>query len=270
MNDTIVAAYCLFDDILRAFGLRNDPQCRLVDAEIMTIALVAARFYGGNYTNSLHFLIEHRYLASISLSRFIRRLHRIRDWFLTIMRVLGQYWSTINADSTYIIDSFPIPCCDNIRIRRSRRYRGEVYRGYIASKKRYFYGIRIHLMCTADGKPIDVFLAPGSYSDTSEMQNYHWNLPAGSWVIGDKAYTHYAFEDELVQHDIHLMPLRKSNLKRKLESYQTYFRSITRKTIETVGSSITRRFPKTIHAVTAAGFELKVVLFVCAYAIDCV
>lgn len=31
-----------------------------------------------------------------------------------------------------------------------------------------------------------------------------------------------------------------------------------------------RRFPKTVHAVTAAGFELKVVLFLFAYSIDCV
>lgn len=270
MNDTIVAAYCLIDDILHAFGHRNDPQCRLVDAEIMTIALVAARFYGGNYTNALKFLIEHRYLASISLSRFIRRLHRIKAWFLTIMRVLGDYWMQINAESTYTIDSFPIPSCDNIRIRRSRRYRGEVYRGYIASKKRYFYGIRIHLMSTADGKPVDVFLAPGSYSDTSEMQEYHWDMPAGSWIIGDKAYTNYAFEDELIEHDIHLMPLRKSNLKRKLQPYQEYFRNTTRKMIETTGSMITRLLPKSIHAVTAVGFELKVILFVCAYAIDCV
>jgi hypothetical protein len=31
---------------------------------------------------------------------------------------------------------------------------------------------------------------------------------------------------------------------------------------------ITQRFPKSIHAVTAAGFELKVVLFVLAFSID--
>jgi hypothetical protein len=32
--------------------------------------------------------------------------------------------------------------------------------------------------------------------------------------------------------------------------------------METTGSSITRRFAKSIHAVTAVSFELKVMLFV--------
>ncbi|CAK0742591.1 hypothetical protein CCP3SC5AM1_1110008 [Gammaproteobacteria bacterium] len=38
-----------------------------------------------------------------------------------------------------------------------------------------------------------------------------------------------------------------------------------RKGIETVNSMITGMFPKCIHAVTAAGFELKVFLFVLAH-----
>jgi hypothetical protein len=42
-----------------------------------------------------------------------------------------------------------------------------------------------------------------------------------------------------------------------------------RKIIETVGSLIERIMPKTLHAVTAAGFELKVFLFVLAYSINC-
>jgi hypothetical protein len=42
-----------------------------------------------------------------------------------------------------------------------------------------------------------------------------------------------------------------------------------RKKIETVGSLIERMLPKSIHAVTAAGFELKIFLFVLAYSMNC-
>jgi hypothetical protein len=42
-----------------------------------------------------------------------------------------------------------------------------------------------------------------------------------------------------------------------------------RKRIETVGSLLERMLPKTIHAVTAEGFELKVFLLVLAYSINC-
>ena len=51
--------------------------------------------------------------------------------------------------------------------------------------------------------------------------------------------------------------------------YIAYVQHYYRKRIETVASLIERRLPKTIHAVTARGFELKVFLFVLAYSINC-
>jgi hypothetical protein len=42
-----------------------------------------------------------------------------------------------------------------------------------------------------------------------------------------------------------------------------------RKMVETAGSLIERLLPKSIHAVTSQGFELKVALFVMAYSLDC-
>lgn len=68
---------------------------------------------------------------------------------------------------------------------------------------------------------------------------------------------------------ITLAPLRKENSTCAIPPWETYLRSVARKYIETAGSSITRRFPKSMHAVTAAGFELKVVLFLLAYSLDC-
>ena len=59
------------------------------------------------------------------------------------------------------LDSFPVPICDNIRISQSKLVHSEEYRGYIASKKRYFYGIRVQLLSTADGIPVEfAFLRP--------------------------------------------------------------------------------------------------------------
>ena len=34
-------------------------------------------------------------------------------------------------------------------------YSKEEFRGYQASKKRYFYGLKIHLMVTQDGQPVE-------------------------------------------------------------------------------------------------------------------
>ncbi|MBU6362133.1 MAG: hypothetical protein KGS46_19145 [Chloroflexi bacterium] len=49
----------------------------------------------------------------------------------------------------------PVPYCNNIRISHSKLYKGEANRGKIASKRRYFYGIRIHLLVTKAGLPVE-------------------------------------------------------------------------------------------------------------------
>jgi hypothetical protein len=86
-----------------------------------------------------------------------------------------------NTESVYSIDSFPIPVCDNIRIPRSKIYEGEEeYRGYQASKKRYFYGIKIHLMVTASRQPVEFFLTSGSFADVKGLRVFPFALPEGS------------------------------------------------------------------------------------------
>jgi len=42
MDSQIVAVFCLCDDMLKALGHHEDPQCQMSDAEVMTIAIVAA------------------------------------------------------------------------------------------------------------------------------------------------------------------------------------------------------------------------------------
>lgn len=270
MDTHIVAVYCLCADMLCALHHHDDSQCHLTDAEVMTIALVAALFFGGNYALTCLFLQEQGYmLRMLSRSRFNRRLHRVKDLFLTLFAVLGDHWKHVNTESVYIIDSFPIASCDNIRIKRSRRYQGEAYRGYIPSKRRYFYGLRLHLVVTADGQPIEFFLTPGEDSDTGAVHWYQFDLPAGAKIVGDKAFNVSAIEDDLANVGIELCPLRKKNSKRAIPPWETYLREVYRKYIETTGSLFMQRFPKTIHAVTAAGFELKLVLFLLAYSVDC-
>lgn len=60
-----------------------------------------------------------------------------------LFEILGQAFKAHHDEATYVIDTFPIPVCDNIRIRRARRYEGEHYRGFTPSRRRYFYRKRI-------------------------------------------------------------------------------------------------------------------------------
>jgi len=271
MDDKILAMYCLCADILDAIGHVEDPQQRMSDAEVITTGLVAMLFFRGNFEAARTLLSTSRYIPQmLSRSRLNRRLHRLQNLFLTVFELLGHTWKQLNTESVYIIDSFPIAVCDNYRIPRAKLYQHEEYRGYIASKKRYFYGLKIHLMVTKEGQPVECFLTPGSSSDVRALKAFSLDIPEGSQIYADKAYNDYKMEDVLLEAaEIHLSPIRKKNSKRTLPPYSAYVQHYYRKLIETVGSLLERMLPKTIHAVTAEGFELKVFLFVLAYSINC-
>jgi hypothetical protein len=116
-----------------------------------------------------------------------------------------------------VIDSLPIAVCDHIRIRRSKIYPDENFRGYQASKKRYFYGLKIHLMVTQDGQPVEGFLTHGGFGDVDALQYYAYEIPAGAIIYADKAYNDYEIEDLLKEVDpIQLIPMRKKNSQRAL------------------------------------------------------
>ena len=270
MDDEIIATFCLCDDLLKAMHHPENHQCQMNDAEIMTTACIASLFFRGNHESARAMLRQHGYIPHmLSKSRFNRRLHRIKETFIVLFDLLAQIWKTLNTEAVYVIDSIPIAVCDNIRIRHSKIYSSEEFRGYQASKKRYFYGLKVHLMVTQDGQPVECFLTPGSFGDVDALKYYAYVLPDGSIIYADKAYNDYEIEDLLkeVEH-IHLLPMRKKNSKRALSSSISFVQSYYRKRVETAGSLIAQLLPKSIHAVTSQGFELKVALFVIASSLN--
>jgi hypothetical protein len=158
MISEITAIYAITEDLLKASGHTEDCRTQMSDGEVLTAALVAARFFGGNHKQACDYLLEHGYMPEmLTPSRFSRRLHRLFLPLLDLFDCLGMILKSINASTEYLLDSFPVPICDNIRIPRARLVQSEDYRGYIASKKRYFYGIRVQLyhvrQITYDIKP---------------------------------------------------------------------------------------------------------------------
>ena len=270
MDGQITAIYSLCDDVLKTLHHSEDPQCRMSDAEVMTTAIVAALYFGGNLERARGLLAQPTYIPRmLSKSRFNRRLHALEGLLIYMFQGLGEVFKQLNSSSVYLIDSFPIPACDNIRIPRSKRYRKECYRGYTASKRRYFYGVKLYLVVTAQGEPVEMVLAPGSTADVSALPAFNFDLPQGSTLYSDSAFTLYYLEDVMREAArINFSPMRKKNSTRPVPAYIAYLQARGRKMVETAGSLVARLLPKSIHAVTSRGFELKIMLFVLAYAIS--
>ena len=268
MDLTIVAVYTICDDLLISRGHQDDPRAKMSDAEVMTTALIAARYFAGNQQTACAVLKTLGYIPNmLGHSRFNRRLHQIAEHFQTLFQVLAEGFKAENSENIFSIDTFPVAVCDNIRISRSQVYQGPDWRGRISSKRRYFYGLKAHLMVTETGKIVEAFFTPGRCSDVLGLRCYSFDLPQGSVVYADKAYCNYGIEDALAASGISLKPIRKKNAKRQYPPHEVYLQHFHRKQVEVTNSLIEQLFPKSIHAVTAKGFELKVFLFIIATSI---
>lgn len=272
MELKIITFYVLCHELLTSLDIRDDAQARMNNAEVMLVVLTAARFFKGNFRIAACFLKEYGYIPMmLSESRLNRRLHAIDDYvWEALFFILGETFKRRNESREYILDSFPIPVCDNIRIKRSKIFQGENFRGYIASKRRYFYGIRVHMIVTASGEPVEFLIAPGSESDLKLLKQLEFDLPPGSICYADKIYNDYGYEDLLREAaGIILKPIRKKNSHRaEGDSISRRAVNYTRKRIESSFSCITELFPKKIHAVTSHGFALKVIGFILVFAIQ--
>ncbi|MBO1350102.1 MAG: hypothetical protein EBE86_023225 [Hormoscilla sp. GUM202] len=48
MEDMITTIFVLCDQLLKALNIKEDPQVKMNNAEVMTVGLVAAYFFGGH------------------------------------------------------------------------------------------------------------------------------------------------------------------------------------------------------------------------------
>ena len=175
----------------------------------------------------------------------------------------------LNHAKLFIVDSFPVKAYENHKSFRARIFSGKVFHGYTASKKQYFFGIKVHMVVDTDGVPIEFSFTPGSASDIKSLQDFSLALPEGSLLLGDSAYTNYNFEDLLMEIEkIQLLAKRRKNLKRQHSAEKNRLLSRHRNFVETVFSSIVSRMPRYIKARTEKGFCLKVFFFILAYMIN--
>ena len=126
-DDFIVTTFVVFDKTMAALGHRDQVLAQASDAEVLTVAVVAARYFQHHLERALQVLRLGRYLSgALSVSRCNRRLHRLRAWLLLLLETLGAVFA---HGAVFLIDSMPVPVCRRARARRCRKVRGTAYCG---------------------------------------------------------------------------------------------------------------------------------------------
>lgn len=268
METQIIEIFCIIDDFLKIIDFKDDSQAKMSSTEIITVTVAAALYFGGNHEKSRRFFYDFKLIRKmLHKGQFNRRLHAIPEHIWEhIFYLMSLIFKQRNTTQEYTVDSFPVQVCDNIRISRCNLYKEEIFRGFNASRKRYFFGIKVHMICTVTGEPVEFIFSPGSVSDAKILKEFTFDLPDGSRVYGDGIYNDLHYEAIVKEAlNIDLLPTRKENMKVQHHPALQFLINRMRKSIETTFSKITSLFPKKIHAVTAKGFELKVFSFILAY-----
>jgi hypothetical protein len=156
----------------------------------------------------------------IGQSGYNKRLRKAFFLFIRVIRMLAMD-TTLWSDDVWVVDSTPVECGRSRETARRSDAAGWAEYCYCASHSRYFWGLRLHLVCTLSGLPV-LFALAGAKAD--ERETLLGMLEAGrdvadahpgQTIIGDKNYFGRAFETDLTDRELVLLrPVRKGEARR--------------------------------------------------------
>jgi Transposase DDE domain len=221
--------YVKIDDMLRDWPdlapvrPATSTPLTLSDAELLTMAVMSALL---GFTSERRWLryadkeLAGMFPRTIGQSGWNKRVRKAFFLFIRVIRMLAMDTS-LWSDDVWVVDSTPVQCgCSRETVKRSDAAGWAEY-GYCASHSRYFWGLRLHLVCTLTGLPV-MFALAGAKADEREtllgMLEAARDVTAahpGQVIIGDKSYFGRAFEAELTERELTLLrPVRKGEARR--------------------------------------------------------
>ena len=243
------ALYATVDDLLKDHPevLPPRPQVGITavtsDAEIITLAVVQALL---GYTSEARWLrrvgsdgalraMFPRVPGQSGYNKRVRKLTATMTWVATALRRRVP----VADDTVWLADSTPIECARSRPAVMRSDLAGWAEYGYCASHSRFFWGLRLHLVCTVHGLPVGWALA-GAKADEREilcavLERMDQPAAPGQVIIADKNYFGTAFENQLTRAGITLVrPTRKGEAPRPGSTFQRPLRQVIESVFDTL------------------------------------
>jgi hypothetical protein len=187
---------------------------------------------------------------------------RKRGLFFQIEQIRTVLVKDFNEfENVFVIDSMPLEICKNARSTRSKICRDIDYalpsKGYCASQKAYYFGYKLHGICSINGIIQSIDITPASVHDIHMLKDVKMTYSKCT-LLGDMGYLSADIQLNLFETvQIKLQtPLRK-NQTNYVE--QPYIFKKGRKRIETLFSQMCDQFRiRNNYAKTFIGFKTRV------------
>jgi len=236
LDSLLTALYVLVDDLLPARkGAGRHP--KITDAELITLAV--AQIFLDCHSERRFLRLARRRLSHLfpyipQQSGYNKRIRALAPRICLVINELARVSPSFN-DRLRLLDSTAVPCGASRETVKRSEFAGWAAYGYCASHSRYFWGLRLYLLCAPDGMPVYFALAPANEGEREvaaamlERARKQGMLQGGETIIADKGFAGREFEETVASLDATLIrPDRKGEQPRfgKLSGMRQWIESV--------------------------------------------
>jgi hypothetical protein len=212
LNTLLTALYVTIDDWLGRPPRAGRPP-RLSDAELLTLAVAQALLGVRSETRWLRFVPRHLPGAFPYLpgqSGYNKRLRAALPLLKRAIRAVAAD-TDLWGDPAWVVDSTPVECGPSRPTASRSALAGWAGYGYCASHSRWFWRLRLHLVCTPAGLPITWALADPKVDERQVLTAVLEEDPdllsdrPGLLIIADKGYVSAELDRWLAERGVRLL-----------------------------------------------------------------
>jgi hypothetical protein len=162
-----------------------------------------------------------------SYTAYVQRLNKVADVFKPLLEIIMQEQEQEHQGQLWLIDSFPVAIAKQGHRFKARVAKGIANSGYCATKKLYFYGVRVHVVGLREPGtlpcPEYITLSAASDNDGKIFDQIRPQLHSND-LYGDKAYQRPdALEVQEKQNLTVLTPVKKEKGQEYLDVDDQWF-----------------------------------------------
>ena len=212
LNTLLTALYVKIDDHLGSRTRLGRPP-KLSDAELLTLAVAQVLLGVRSEARWLRFVpraLPGAFPYLPGQSGYNKRLRGALSLIKQLIRVLAtdtDLWD----DPVWIVDSTPVECARSRPTVKRSNLAGWAGYSYCSSHSRFFWGLRLHLVCTPAGLPITWALANPKLDERQVLMavlDHDPSLTAtrpGLTIIADKGYVSAELDRYLADRGVSLL-----------------------------------------------------------------
>lgn len=232
---------------------------KMSDIEVVALSLTA-EYMSIDSENSLFKQLQGATMDNlIERSQFNKRRRQLFGLAEKIRKELSRFF--VENEDYFIVDSMPMEICKWSRHGRVKICKGDYHtspeKGYCASQSSWFYGYKLHGVCTVSGVFTSLEITKANVHDIAFLNEIKGQL-SDCVLLGDKGYLSASWQTDLFETvNISLETPMRSNQK-DYRKQPFVFRK-ARKRIETLFSQLCDQFMiRRNYAKSFSGFKTRV------------